>query len=84
MSVKAKIKKLYKHDKKVSKRKKKEVIHTPITKLISDIIIKKDPVLELLREAESKSFSLEDTQKFVKETKEQLSQLKNTGPDLIQ
>lgn len=46
--------------------------------------IKKDPVLELLREAESKSFSLEDTQKFVKETKEQLSQLKNTGPDLIQ
>ena len=46
--------------------------------------IKKDPVLELLREAESKSFSLEDTQKFVKETREQLSQLKNTGPDLIQ
>lgn len=45
--------------------------------------IKKDPVLELLREAESKSFSLEDTQKFVKETKEQLSQIKNTGPDLI-
>lgn len=45
--------------------------------------IKKDPVLELLREAESKSFSLEDTQKFVKETREQLSQLKNTGPDLI-
>ena len=46
--------------------------------------IKKDPVLELLREAESKSFSLEDTQKFAKETREQLSQLKNTGPDLIQ
>lgn len=45
--------------------------------------IKKDPVLELLREAESKSFSLEDTQKFAKETREQLSQLKNTGPDLI-
>lgn len=40
-------------------------------------------VLDLLK-AESKSFSLEDTQKFVKETKEQLSQLKNTGPDLIQ
>lgn len=42
--------------------------------------IKKDPVLELLREAESKSFSLEDTQKFVKEVREQI---KNTGPDLI-
>lgn len=41
--------------------------------------IKKDPVLELLREAES-AFSLEDIQKFAKETREQF---KNTGPDLI-
>lgn len=40
-------------------------------------------VLDLLREMESKSISKEDTERFVKEVREQLSQLKNTGPDLI-
>ena len=37
-------------------------------------------VLDLFREMESKSISKEDTERFVKEVREQI---KNTGPDLI-
>jgi len=40
----------------------------------------KPNVLDLLREMESKSISKEDTERFVKEVREQI---KNTGPDLI-
>lgn len=41
----------------------------------------KPNVLDLLREMESKTISKEDTERFVKEVREQI---KNTGPDLIQ
>lgn len=53
-----------------------------LNKLVDDYEKAKPSAMDLLKEMQKKEISKEDTERFVKETREQLSQLKNTGPIL--